>query len=138
MPELRKDPIVRRGVIFAPSRNQRPSDFGPPPSAEKESDAPCPFDPGNERFTPPEILAYREPGSPPNGTGWSVRVIPNKFPALRVEEALERHEEGIYDRMNGVGAHEVIVDSPDHEKELSELDMEQVERVLRAYRERIA
>jgi UDPglucose--hexose-1-phosphate uridylyltransferase len=138
MPELRKDPIVRRWVIFAPSRNQRPSDFGPPPSAEKGSDAPCPFDPGNERFTPPEILAYRDPGSPPNGTGWSVRVIPNKFPALRVEEALERHEEGIYDRMNGVGAHEVIVDSPDHEKELSELDTEQIERVLRAYRERIA
>jgi UDPglucose--hexose-1-phosphate uridylyltransferase len=65
-------------------------------------------------------------------------VIPNKFPALRVEEALERRAEGIYDRMNGVGAHEVIVDSPDHEKELSELDPDQIELVLRAYRERIA
>jgi UDPglucose--hexose-1-phosphate uridylyltransferase len=137
MPELRKDPIVRRWIIFAPGRSERPSDFQSEPRDQERASAPCPFDTGNERFTPPEILAYREPGSPPDGPGWSVRVFANKFPALRVEEALERRAEGIYDRMNGVGAHEVIVDSPDHVKELSELAPEQIERVLRAYRERI-
>lgn len=138
MPELRKDPIVRRWVIFAPGRGKRPSDFASTSAKRERSSAPCPFDTGNERLTPPEIFAYREPGSAPNGPGWSVRVFANKFPALRVEEALERREEGIYERMNGVGAHEVILDSPDHEKELSELDPEQIALVLRAYRERIA
>ena len=138
MSELRKDPIVPRWVIFARNRDQRPSDFKKPRAPNTESGTPCPFDIGNERFTPPEILAYRDAGSPPNGPGWAVRVIPNKFPALRVEDALERRAEGIYDRMNGVGAHEVIVDSPDHEKELSQLEPGQVELVLRAYRERIA
>lgn len=138
MTELRKDPIVRRWVIVAPERDERPSDFvEASPAMEGTSDA-CPFDAGNERFTPPEVLAYREPGSVADGPGWRVRVFPNKFPALRVEEALVGCEEGIYERMNGVGAHEVIVDSPDHEKELSELDPEQIELVLRAYRERIA
>jgi len=138
MSELRKDPIVRRWVILAPSRNQRPSDFAKATPTLPQPGAPCPFDMGNERYTPPEILAYREPGSAPNGPGWTVRVIPNKFPALRVEEPLERHAEGLFERMTGVGAHEVIVDSPDHDKELSEHSEEQVERVLRAYRERIA
>lgn len=138
MSELRKDPIVRRWIILAPSRNQRPSDYGKPAPPKKERRERCPFDPGNERYTPPEILAFREPGSAPNGPGWSVRVIPNKFPALRVEEPMERHADGLYERMSGVGAHEVIVDSPDHVKELSELPEEQVEKVLRAYRERIA
>jgi UDPglucose--hexose-1-phosphate uridylyltransferase len=138
MSELRKDPIVRRWVVFAPGRNHRPSDFPSQRPAEQRSSEPCPFDEGNERYTPPEILAYRAPGSLPNASGWNVRVFPNKFPALRVEEALERRAEGIYDRMSGVGAHEVIVDSPDHVKELSELTPAQIELVLRAYRERIA
>jgi UDPglucose--hexose-1-phosphate uridylyltransferase len=138
MPELRKDPVVDRWVIFASGRTLRPSDFGSAAPVENRGRPPCPFCYGNEEHTPPELLAYRDRGSAPNGIGWRTRVVPNKFPALRVEGGLERRGEGIYDRMNGIGAHEVIVESPDHDKELSELPVEDVERILTAYRERMA
>ena len=137
MPELRKDPVVDRWVIFASGRSLRPSDFVSASETENGERPPCPFCYGNEEHTPPELLAYRDRGTTPNGVGWRTRVVPNKFPALRVEGVLERRGEGIYDRMNGVGAHEVIVESPQHDKELSELPVEDVERVLTAYRERM-
>jgi UDPglucose--hexose-1-phosphate uridylyltransferase len=137
MPELRRDPVVGRWVIIASDRRFRPRDFdtqrGTPPTGPEL----CPFCPGHESYTPPEILAYRAPGAPANGPGWWTRVVPNKFPALQIEGELERRGEGIYDRMNGIGAHEVIIESPDHTKELSELTAEEIERVLIAFRERM-
>ena len=136
MPELRKDPIVNRWIVLASERSRRPSDFAEPPP-RVDPDQPCPFCPGNERHTPPEILAVREPATAPNGPGWSTRVIPNKFPALQVEGGLDRRGEGLYDRMNGIGAHEVIIETPQHDRELSQLPVEQVEQALRAYRERV-
>ncbi|MGH7681675.1 MAG: galactose-1-phosphate uridylyltransferase [Candidatus Eiseniibacteriota bacterium] len=136
MRELRRDPIVSRWVIFSGGRGRRPSDWdaGPPPTTDRSV---CPFCPGREAETPPEILANRAPGSLPNGPGWTLRVVPNKFPALRVEESLETSREGIYERMAGVGAHEVIIESPEHEKDLSELAPAQVERIVAAYRARM-
>ena len=137
MRELRRDPVVGRWIILSSDRRLRPSDFPEPdPPAVNGGRESCPFCPGHEAHTPPEILAYRERGGP-NEPGWTTRVFPNKFPALRVEESLERSGEGLYDRMSGVGAHEVIVESPEHERDLSELPVDQVERVLLAYRERI-
>ena len=97
----------------------------------------CPLCPGNEALTPPEILAYRGNGLGPNTTGWSLRVIPNKFPALRVEGDLGREGVGLYDRMNGVGAHEVIIESPDHKAILAGLPEKKLEDVFWAYRDRI-
>lgn len=136
MPELRKDPVVGRWVIIATDRARRPSDWngGAPPEAPG---AACPFCPGNERFTPDEVMAIREGGAGANGPGWSTRVVPNKFPALQIEGGLDRRGEGMYDRMNGVGAHEVIIESPDHSAELSDLSLSQIERLLRVYRDRI-
>lgn len=135
MPELRKDPIVGRWVIIASERAARPTDF------KVQADAPnggiCPFCPGNEHLTPPEIIAYRDGGSP-NGPGWSLRVVPNKFPALRVEGDLGKVGVGIYDKMNGVGAHEVIIESPDHRDSLSTLPIPSFRNVLWAYRERLS
>ncbi len=137
MRELRKDPVVGRWIILSSDRRLRPSDFSEPdPEAANGGPDSCPFCPGHEAHTPPEILAYRDGGAP-NGPGWTTRVFPNKFPALRVEETLERSGEGLYDRMTGVGAHEVIVESPEHDRDLSELEVPQIERVLLAYRERI-
>jgi UDPglucose--hexose-1-phosphate uridylyltransferase len=136
MPELRKDPVVGRWVIIAADRARRPSDWNGGPAAESPGAA-CPFCPGNERFTPNEVLAIREAGAGANGPGWSTRVVPNKFPALQVEGGLDRRGEGMYDRMNGVGAHEVIIESPDHSAELSQLSVPEIERVLRVYRDRI-
>ena len=84
----------------------------------------CPFCPGNEGKTPPEILAYGRNGSGKDTPGWSLRVVPNKFPALGIEGGLDREGEGLFDRMNGVGAHEVIIETPDHKMTLATHDRE--------------
>ena len=135
MPELRRDPITHRWAIIATERALRPQDFmGPaePPSAKTS-----PFAAGNERLTPPEIFALRPDGSAPNGPGWTARVVPNKYPALRIEGALEPRPEGIYDHMNGVGAHEVIIESPDPDFTLQSLAPGHLVDVLRIYRDRM-
>jgi UDPglucose--hexose-1-phosphate uridylyltransferase len=97
----------------------------------------CPFCPGNEDHTPPEILAFREHGTIPNRPGWRLRVIPNKYPALKVEGALDPEPKGIYDRMNGVGAHEVIIETAEHNLDMADMSVAQVRDVLWCYRERI-
>lgn len=135
MPDLRKDPIVGRWVIIASARAKRPHDFDTSPVRQKGRF--CPFCEGNEHATPDEILAYRKPGSTPNREGWRVRVIPNKFPALEIEGELNKRGEGIYDTMRGVGAHEVIIESPDHLVSTSELSEEQLREVLWVYRDRL-
>jgi len=136
LPELRKDPITGRWVIIAAERAMRPSDFIRQPAVPSGGRF-CPFCPGNESKTPPEVLAYRPGGGRPNESGWTLRVVPNKFPALRVEGDLDRQGEGVYDRMNGVGAHEVVIETPDHMLTLSELSEKQVEDVFWAMRDRI-
>jgi UDPglucose--hexose-1-phosphate uridylyltransferase len=135
MPELRKDPVHGRWVIIATERSRRPSDFA---QEERRSVGGfCPLCEGNEDRTPPEVLAFRENGALPNSPGWSLRVVPNKFPALRIEGDLDREGEGIYDKMNGIGAHEVVVETPHHSETLSTLPLKNVENVLWAYRERM-
>jgi len=135
MPELRKDPIIGRWVIIATERAKRPSDFKI--VQEKPRGGFCPFCEGNEDKTPPEVMAYRKEGSAPNSPGWIVRVVPNKFPALMIEGGLNREGVGIYDKMNGVGAHEVIIEGPAHDKQLADFSDSEVESVLWAYRDRI-
>jgi UDPglucose--hexose-1-phosphate uridylyltransferase len=134
MPELRKDPILGRWVIIATERGRRPSDFKP--EERKASGGFCPLCEGNEDKTPPEVFAFRD-GTPPDSEGWSLRVVPNKFPALRIEGDLNREGEGVYDKMTGVGAHEIVVETPFHQETLVTLPRKAVENVLRAYRERI-
>ena len=135
MPELRKDPITGRWVIIATDRAKRPSDFvrqTPPPAAT----AICPFDYGNEHKTPPEVLAYRTSGQR-DQPGWRVRVVPNKFPVLGIEGELNRQGEGMYDKMNGIGAHEVIIEGPEHDKTLGTMPEKLIEEVLWAFKERV-
>ena len=136
MPELRKDPVTGRWVIIATERAKRPSDFVRE-KVEIHGGRFCPFCYGNESKTPPEIMAYRPDGSARNTPGWTLRVVANKFPALGIEGSLNRQGEGLYDKMNGVGAHEVIVESPAHESTLAMLTPKQIEDVLWAYRDRI-
>jgi len=135
MPELRRDPVIGRWVIISTERGRRPIGYGEP--EKKKSAGFCPFCLGNEEKTPPEIFAFRCQGTAPNTPGWTVRVVPNKFPALQIEGALSRKAEGIYDKMNGIGAHEVIIETPDHDKETSQLDELSMRQVLTAFRERI-
>ena len=136
MPELRKDPVIGRWVIIAAERGKRPSDFTSQPTEPVGGF--CPFCEGNEDKTPPEIRALRAPGSLANKRGWSLRVVPNKFPALQIEGSLDKRGEGIYDRMNGVGAHEVIIETPKHLVTLTGLSVAEIELILWAYRERLA
>jgi UDPglucose--hexose-1-phosphate uridylyltransferase len=86
---------------------------------------------------PTEVLAFRQNGGAPNKPGWDLRVVPNKFPALQVEGNLDREGEGLFDRMNGIGAHEVIIETPEHKKTFSTMSEPEIERVLWAYRERV-
>lgn len=135
MPELRKDPVTGRWVIIATDRAKRPNDFTREHAIPKGGRF-CPFCPGNEQKTPPEILAFRQHGQADDG-GWTLRVVPNKFPALRVEGDLKRQGDGMYDRMNGIGAHEVIIETPNHLATLSDLSEKHIEDVFWAFRDRI-
>jgi UDPglucose--hexose-1-phosphate uridylyltransferase len=135
VPELRKDPVVGRWVIISTERARRPSDFNTEPVRARGG--PCVFCPGSEDRTPPEILAGRAADSPANTPGWSYRVVPNKFPALRIEGELEPAGEGLYDRMNGVGAHEVVIETPDHDAAMARMAPEAVADVFLAFRERL-
>ena len=135
MPELRKDPITGRWVIISTDRAKRPSDFVR--ESVRIQGGFCPFCYGNESKTPAEVLAYGRNGSGANTPGWRVRVVPNKFPALGIEGDLDREGEGLYDRMNGVGAHEVIIETPDHAATLADMPEKQIEEVFWTSKERI-
>lgn len=137
MPDLRRDPIVGRWVIISTERNGRPYDFIKPQPTRPVSSTLCPFCPGQERLTPKEIIAYRPQPGEANSPNWSIRVIPNKFPALRVEGEMGREGIGLYDRMNGVGAHEVVIETPNHVESLVDLPAKKIEDLLWAYRDRI-
>ncbi|HXG49827.1 MAG TPA: galactose-1-phosphate uridylyltransferase [candidate division Zixibacteria bacterium] len=135
MPELRKDPFSTRWVIVAPERAGRPGS-----RLDRRGDAaPCPFCSGAENNTPPEVLAYRDDAGRPNGPGWRLRVVPNKYPALGADESAESPQPSPFrESMSAVGAHEVIIESPDHVKRAAELGLTRLEEVLSAYRDRIA
>ena len=135
MPELRKDPIIGRWVIIATERAKRPSDYK---RAESNGYGVglCALCQGNETMTPPEVMAYRDAGTAPNSPGWWTRVVPNKFPALQKDGSLDRTGVGMYDMMNGIGIHEVIVDTPDHTGIIANLPEKQVEELLWTYRDR--
>jgi UDPglucose--hexose-1-phosphate uridylyltransferase len=136
LPELRRDPVSGRWVIISTDRRKRPNDFRFERASTLGRDQ-CPFCPGHEDMTPHEVLAYRQNGSAPNTPGWELRVVPNKFPALQVEGTLDRQPDGMFDRMNGIGAHEVIIETPHHDRSLASMSEPEIERVLWAYRERI-
>ncbi len=133
-PEFRRDPLHHVWVAFAPERQRRPQDFLPPTLQGGTLD---PFAEGNERLTPPEVYAIREEDSKPNEGGWRVRVVPNRYPAMRIEGQLVSSPEGLYDRMTGIGAHEVIIETPDGDLALEELPVNAIAAVLATYRERI-
>jgi len=134
MPQLRKDPVTKRWVIVVHEFAKSPKDFFIPPS--KAENGFCPFCPGKEHLTPPEVMSYREPATLPNEAGWNVRVVPNRYPALQIEGDLDRTGIGIYDMMNGIGAHEVIIESPEHADGFHNYSKAQVRRIISAYADR--
>ena len=135
MSELRRDPLTGRWNIVNTAEPTRPEAFEREES--RFSGGTCPFCPGNETMTPPEILAVRIPESLANGPNWSLRVIPNRFPALKIEGTLDRRGLGIFDLCNGVGAHEVIIETPDHKRQMADLTSEELAQVLSAFKSRM-
>jgi UDPglucose--hexose-1-phosphate uridylyltransferase len=137
MPELRKDPILGRWIIIAKERSKRPTDFAV--DNHESRGGFCPLCPENEKTTPNEVLVYgRNAGLMANTPGWKLRVVPNKYPALVIEGDLDKQGEGLYDRMNGIGAHEVVIECPDHSVRFSFLPHHQMLLTFRAFKERIA
>jgi len=135
MAEIRQDVISGRWVIIATERGARPSDFAS--AREKPQGGFCPFCTGNEERTPPEVDAMRRDGSAPDRPGWQVRVVPNKFPALRPEGQVLAGSEGLHNRVSGVGVHEVIIDAPHHAVSPTELLPSEFAAVLGMYRARM-
>ena len=137
MAELRKDSITGRWVIISTDRGKRPTDFSPDVKENKGKQS-CPFCVGNEALTPPEIFALRPGGSAKNSPGWKVRVVPNKYPALGIDFPLTKKGIGFYDQMSGFGAHEVIIETTDHEKTIEDLSVEEIQDVITVCQDRIA
>ena len=148
MSELRQDPITGNWVIIAPERAGRPTDFAKGAAEFIRRSEACPFCPGNEAMTPPAVMTVpessnrAEPASPAR-PAWQVRVVPNKFPALEAIAAGGGFGEAgaglpvLFERLDGVGVHEVIVETPDHGATLATLSEESIENVLRVYQARI-
>ncbi|MBU0484772.1 MAG: galactose-1-phosphate uridylyltransferase [Proteobacteria bacterium] len=135
MPELRKDPILGRWIIIATERGKRPTDFIIEKNTSKGGF--CPLCPGNEGTTPAEVLSYGRPTPAPNKPGWELRVVPNKYPALVIEGDLNKEGEGLYDKMNGIGAHEVLIETPDHNASFTDLPPNKIVQIFWAFRDRL-
>lgn len=135
MSEFRWDPLKATWVITANHRAREPREFFL--DRQQIETSACPFCPGHERKTPAEVFALRNPGQPANGPGWQVRVVPNKFPLLRIEGELGRRAEGLYEVMQGIGAHEVVIETPDHDRAMADFSIAEITLVLQAYRARL-
>lgn len=143
--EIRKDYILDRWVIMASERAKRPTDFPKKPPERTEAKT-CPFCPGNEKMTPPASLLYL----PSNGgikrekdsdgvrvKNWLVRCIPNLYPALSPRKSAPLGEDELHKRKDGVGTHEVIIESPHHDEHPGNARLEQIELVIQAYIDRL-
>lgn len=126
---MRLDPLTGAWTIFSAARALRPA-FGSVRHEEEEPAPPSPFLRGQERFA--EHTLHELAGA----QGWQVRAIPNRAPAVRVEGDATRHSDGFYDHMDAVGAHEVIVESPDR-KALHDLLLADVEKVISMWKLRM-
>ncbi len=131
MTEIRKDPFSGSVVIYSPDRENRPDFTGIKRSIELSPEN-CPFCEGNEDMTPPEISRISDSGS-----SWKIRVIPNKFPVLNVEEKYNRTDEGVLEKFTGAGAHEIIIETPSHFEDITLRDPDYFKNIFITYRDRI-
>jgi UDPglucose--hexose-1-phosphate uridylyltransferase len=123
-PIFRKDPIVERWVAIAPERAARPHDAD-------GTGAVCPFCRGQEHLTPPAHACYPAVGD------WQVRVVPNRFPAVRLQGELHPRRAGLYEEADGLGLHDLVIECPQHERSLANLPASHLALILQAYRDRL-
>ncbi|HYM49971.1 MAG TPA: galactose-1-phosphate uridylyltransferase [Candidatus Limnocylindrales bacterium] len=136
MPQLRQDLITGRWVAVATERARRPDSFTQAPRESVPARDVCPFCPGHEQMTPPEVLAYRAPGTEPNGPGWWVRVVPNLYAAFKLQPEGQESHVGRFHQRDAIGACEVLISSPDHRASWPQLDRHQVEEIVQSYLDR--
>lgn len=139
MSELRQNRITGEWVIIATERAKRPEDFHRHGDKQElpKFNPQCPFCPGNEAQTPPEIIASRKIDTKPDTEGWQVRVCANKFPALTpVENADWFDEAHFFNGIKGFGVHDVIIETPDHNTTIATMPPGEVEEIFSIYRER--
>jgi len=136
MHELRKDILLGRWVAVL-SESKPPADYTLQTSNQLKVSN-CNLCPGREQETPDEIASIRKTATSPNQSGWWVRAVPSFKPVFQIEGDLGRRAIGIYDRMNSIGANEIIIESPDHAIRPEDMGLEQMIRVIRLYRDRIA
>ena len=129
MAQLRRDPIVGRWVVIDSDHPQAPKDFVQENQTLRQINT-CPFCPGRENRTPPEVDAIRPDGQ------WKVRTVPNKFPALVLEQSAQKQALGMFDVISGHGAHEVVIETPDHKKQMADLSHDEMVMVLNQYQRR--
>jgi UDPglucose--hexose-1-phosphate uridylyltransferase len=134
--ELRKDILLGRWIEVL-SESKEPSEYHFPADRGPGEES-CIFCAGREMETPREIASIRRQGTMPNKEGWWVRAIPSFDPLFKVEGNLDRRGVGLYDRMNSVGANEILIESPEHAVKPEDMGVEQMVRVIRLYRDRIA
>ncbi|MBS3786996.1 galactose-1-phosphate uridylyltransferase, partial [Candidatus Bipolaricaulota bacterium] len=133
MVEIRKEVTKDEWSIIAPTRSERPFDFSEDSrETKKEQASNCPFCPGNESDTPPETYAVRE-GDEPKESDWKVRVFPNKYPALDRNGNTSTIEGDLFESRGGFGYHEVIAETPEHNTSLTELEIDEIELVIKTY-----
>ena len=138
MTQLRRDPIRGHWSIIAPGRTRRPDEYDVKvikPTLEGQ----CPFCPGNEGMTPLEIDSVRPSPSEPDSPGWAVRVVPNQYPAIGAQD--ERHDtipaSELFRVRDGVGAHEIVIATPEHGRRASQFGVDQWDKVLAACQYRL-
>jgi UDPglucose--hexose-1-phosphate uridylyltransferase len=131
MSELRKDPIIGRWVIISVERAKRPSDFSV--SVTWKEEQLCPFCPGHDSEKYDKEL-YTVISAETNT--WTLRVVQDKYPILKFEGEVERAGEGIYDKMNNIGAHEIIIESPLHDQTIGNMSINQICDIFQAYKQR--
>ena len=136
MSEWRADPVTGQWVVVASDAPMRRRDFDLD-EAPPEADGPCPLCEGHEHAAGREILSVRR-GTPADGPGWDLRVVPNRMPMLRVEAGGDGETAGLLEQQPGLGAHEVVVESPRHDASWFTMGIDELTGVLTAWRDRIA
>ena len=133
MPEIRKNIATNEWVVIATERAKRPDEMAEPPRTEAplpEFKEGCPFCPGNEDAVPDEILRS---GTKEN---WQIRVVPNKYPALAGNYEPSYINDGVIQKVDGIGSHEVIIETPRHNEFLSDRGVDQIENLLNIFHAR--
>lgn len=131
--EIRQNKITKQWVIYAPARRKRPKDFSrmqrrPPQPAYDPS---CPFCPGREDALPSVIWSLKD-----GEEGWHTRVVPNKFPAVVPEDGPRRHRKEIFLTMPAYGHHEVIIETPLHNRQPGIMDKQELDHIVETYHRR--